>query len=577
MEPSQSNMLEKRQRVVGQPALVRMATDPTSLCVMLTMAVFCLYWQAIGFGATGYDDPVYFTQNPQVQAGLSWDGMLWAFKSGATSNWHPLTWLSLMFDATIAGTLDPAVAHFTNIILHATNSVLLFLLLNHLTGTKWRSLFAAGCFALHPLNVESVVWISERKNVLSTCFGLLTIFSYARYVQQVTGNGCKVTPTDTGRLQVRGNASLYYRLALAFFALALMSKPMVVTLPFVLLLLDDWPWGRWRMTSAQDWKARLPGLAWEKAPFFLLSALSCVVTILVQHHGKEVQSLDHYPLGGRIANAFVSYLQYLGKTFWPTRLAVYYPYPWHLPFWQPVLAAAIMVSVTVAVVRLGGQNRYLISGWFWFLGTLIPVIGLIQVGAQSMADRYAYVPLIGIFIMISWGMFQALATLRFPRMAMFGTAGVLLLVAAGASRNQLNYWQNDGTLFQHALAVTKNNAVAHLDLGAYQAKNGESNEAIKNFRDTLDIETNGLNAMTAHYNLGYILSTVGQPDEAEKEFREAIRIDPDYYQAHYNLGVLLNGSGRREEAIEQFSITLRLKPDLLEPRQQLRSLGVEPK
>jgi hypothetical protein len=576
MESSQPSIFTGRRRVGSWLALVRMATDPAGLCLMLAMSVFWLYRPAIGFGSTGYDDPVYFAQNPHVQAGLSWDGMLWAFKTGLTSNWHPLTWLSLMFDTTMAGTLDPAVTHFTNIVLHATNSVLLFLLLHHLTGARWRSLFAAGCFALHPLNVESVVWISERKNVLSTSFWLLTIFAYARYVQGMAGEANQATRTKPAWPRFTFHASRFYWLALVFFALGLMSKPMLVTLPFVLLLLDDWPWGRWRMTSAREWKARLPGLAWEKAPFFLLSALSCVVTILVQQHGKEIQSLDRLPLGGRMENTLVCYLRYLGKTCWPTQLAVHYPHPGHWPFWLAVSAAAFIVAFSLAVIRLGKQNRCLITGWFWFLGTLVPVIGLVQVGAQSMADRYAYVPLIGIFIMISWGGFQILAGLKFPGMAMFAAAGLLLLAGAGLARHQLNYWQNDGTLFRHALAVTKSNAVAHLNLGVYLGNNGELDEAIRNFRETLDIETNGLNAMTAHYNLGYLMNCAGQPAEAEKEYREAIRIDPDYYPAHYNLGISLNQLGRREEAIEQFLIALRLKPDMPDPRQQLQALGVEP-
>jgi tetratricopeptide (TPR) repeat protein len=537
-----------------------MAADPACLCLMLAAAIFWLYSPALRFGFTCYDDLNYFVQNQHVQAGLGWDGMVWAFRSEATSNWHPLTWLSLMLDATMAGTLDPTVPHFTNILLHAVDGVLLFLLLQYLTGAKWRSLVAAGLFALHPLNVESVVWISERKNVLSTCFWLLTIFAYARYVQGVIGG--------------KRHGSGFYWLALAFFALGLMSKPMLVTLPFVLLLLDDWPWGRWRMTSAREWRARLPGLAWEKAPFFMLSGLSCIVTLLVQQQGEAMKFMGRFPPGGRLENVFVSYLRYLGQTFWPANLAVLYPHPGHWPLLTTVAAATLILAVSLAVIiRPGKKYRYLGTGWFWFLGTLIPVIGVIQVGAQAMADRYVYVPLIGIFVMVSWGVFQVLQGLKFPRMAMFFIAGVVLAASACQSRKQLNYWQNDETLFRHAVAATKNNVVAHFMLGLSLSDAGRVDEAIKNYREALAIAPNDTFAAHIRCNLGNALDRAGQPAEAEKEFREALRIDPDFFLAHYNLGVFWERLGRREEAIEQFAIALRLQPESPGPRQQLQALG----
>jgi hypothetical protein len=566
MESLQSKISRGRRRDSSGPAFTRMAANPVCLCLMLAAVVFWLYSPAIRFGFSRYDDLKYFTQNQHVQAGLGWDGLLWAFRSVVVSNWHPLTMLSFMLDATLAGTLDPSVPHFTNILLHAINSVLLFLLLQYLTGARWRSLFVAGLFALHPLNVESVAWIAERKNVLSTCFWLLTIFAYARFVRQ-----SKVNNQVSG---LRLPASGYYWLALLLFALGLMSKPMLVTLPFVLLLLDDWPWGRWRMTSIREWRVRLPGLAWEKSPFFILSGLSCAVTLMVQQQGAAMRFLDGLSLGGRIENAFVSYVRYLGKTCWPVNLAIHYPHPGYWPPVAALAAATFILAASFVVIRSGKKYRYLGTGWFWFLGTLIPVIGVIQVGGQSMADRYAYVPLIGIFIMASWGAFEILQGLKFPRMAMYAAAGVILVAGACQSRKQLNYWQNDETLFRHALAVTKNNVVARIMLGDELAHAEKLDEAIKNYREALAIVPNDTFAANVRCKLGTALDRAGQFAEAEKEYREALRIDPNFFLAHYDMGVHFVLLGRREEAIEQFTIAGRLKPEMPEPRQKLRALGV---
>ena len=577
MESAPSKISPGRRRDANEPAFIQIAADPACLCLMLAAAVFWLYWPAVRFGFTSYDDLDYYAQNQQVQAGLGWDGIIWAFHSVVTSNWHPLTMLSLMLDATLAGTSDPSVPHFMNILLHAINSVLLFLLLQYLTGARWRPLFVAGLFALHPLNVESVVWISERKNVLSTGFWWLTVFAYARYVKDVTGGKWQVTGKAPIPSRFTFHVSRFYWLALLFFALGLMSKPMLVTLPFVLLLLDDWPMGRWRMASAREWRERLPGLAWEKAPFFMLSGLSCAVTLLVQQHGRATRFTDSFPLGGRIENALVSYLQYLVKTFWPVNLAIHYPHPEYWPILTTVAAATLILAVSVAVIiRPGKKYRYLGAGWCWFLGTLIPVIGVIQAGSQAMADRYAYVPLIGIFIMVSWGAFQILQGLKFPRTAMFAAAGIILVAGASQSRKQLYYWRNDETLFRHAVAATKNNVVARIMLGVNLAGGGQLEEAIKNYREALAIAPNDPFAANAHCGLGIALERVGQPAEAEKEYREAVRMDPDFFPAHYDLGLLLKQSGRREEAIEQFTITLRLKPELPESGQQLQDLGANP-
>lgn len=576
MESSQSKISPGRRRDSSGPAFIPIAADPACLCLMLAAVVFWLYWPAIGLGFSRYDDLNYFAHNPHVQAGLGWDGLLWAFRSVVVSNWHPLTMLSFMLDATIAGLPDPSVPHFTNILLHAINSVLLFLLLQSLTGAKWRSLFAAGLFALHPLNVESVVWISERKNVLSTGFWLLTIFAYARYVQGVTSGKCQATRTGSILSRVASHESRFYWLALLFFALGLMSKPMLVTLPFVLLLLDDWPWERWRMTSMREWRMRLPGLAWEKAPFFILSGLSCAVTLLTQQQNQAERFMDGFPLGGRIENAFVSYPRYLWKMCWPVNLAVLYPHPGYWPLLTTIVAAIFVLAASFVVIHLGKKYRYLGTGWFWFLGTMIPVIGVIQVGGQSMANRYTYVPLIGVFILVSWGAFQILQGLKFSRVAMFAVAGVILVAGACQSRKQMSYWQSDETLLLHAAAVTKNNVVVHFMLGLDLVDAGKPDEAVKHFQEVLAMTSNDKLAMYAHYELGITQDRAGHPAEAEKEYREAVRINPGFFRAHYNLGMLLKGLGRRDEAIAQLTITLRLKPGFPDASEQLRELGVKP-
>ncbi len=421
-----------------------------------------------------------------------------------------------------------------------------------------------------------MVWISERKNVLSTGFWLLTIFAYARYVQGVTSGKCQATRTGSILSRVASHESRFYWLALLFFALGLMSKPMLVTLPFVLLLLDDWPWERWRMTSMREWRMRLPGLAWEKAPFFILSGLSCAVTLLTQQQNQAERFMDGFPLGGRIENAFVSYPRYLWKMCWPVNLAVLYPHPGYWPLLTTIVAAIFVLAASFVVIHLGKKYRYLGTGWFWFLGTMIPVIGVIQVGGQSMADRYTYVPLIGVFILVSWGAFQILQGLKFSRVAMFAVAGVILVAGACQSRKQMSYWQSDETLLLHAAAVTKNNVVVHFMLGLDLVDAGKPDEAVKHFQEVLAMTSNDKLAMYAHYELGITQDRAGHPAEAEKEYREAVRINPGFFRAHYNLGMLLKGLGRRDEAIAQLTITLRLKPGVPDASEQLRELGVKP-
>jgi hypothetical protein len=438
-------------------------------------------------------------------------------------------------------------------------------------------------FALHPLNVESVAWVSERKNVLSTFFWLLTLLCYAK---AVASGEWRVTWTETAATKADSSpatrhSSLFYWLALLFFALGLMSKPMLVTLPFVLLLLDYWPLGRVTggppspgFGAASKWRvARIWHLVLEKIPFFWLSAIACVVTFLVQQQGKAVQSLGRYPVGGRIENAFVSICRYLGKTFWPEQLTVFYPHPGHWPWTTFVTATVFVLTVCLIVLWQGRRSPFLVTGWFWFLGTLIPVIGLVQVGQQAMADRYAYVPLIGVFIIVSWAAAEFYTRWKPPGAITAIAAGMVLAACAMRTRDQLGCWQNDVTLFRHAIALTPDYVKGHLTLGYYFEHHGRPDEAIVYYRSAIGLDPDNL---TAHVNLGAVLESCGRTEEAVKEFREAVRIAPGQPEVHYNLGCELVRSGRRSEAIEQFTEALRLRPGFVPAEQGLRELGVLP-
>ena len=552
-------------------------SSPWTLSAALAATVLVLYWPATGFEFSHHDDLQYYVQNGPVQAGLSWNGLLWAFRTGWASNWHPLTWLSLMVDADMGtGPNDAWTPHFTNIVLHALNAALLFVLLLRATaacqaaptppsGTKWRCLLVAGLFALHPLNVESVAWVAERKNVLSMFFFLLSLLAYVRFGQVLKTAGASPDGATKART--------FFWTSLGVYALSLMSKPMVVTLPFVLLLLDVWPLGRVPVSleppagTRAVWKQ----LVLEKWAFFLLSVAACVVTYLVQQHGDAVQSAAHFPLAGRIENVWVSYARYLAKAFWPVGLAIYYPHPGHWPALQWSLSAALVLLVSVAALQSRRNHPCVLVGWFWFLGTLVPVLGLVQAGTQSMADRYAYLPLIGLFIAIVWSAAEILARLHPPRLTGWLAGGVLLLTLAAVTRHQLLFWQNDGTLFSHALAVTPENPVAEVTLGTYLDGQHQPEEAAKHYRAALAIDPND---RSAHFDLGIYLEDKGQPEAAIGEYRAAIRSNAKCYPAMYNLGLLLERLGRRDEAVAEYQAALRVQPDFVDAKQHLQALGV---
>jgi protein O-mannosyl-transferase len=528
----------------------------------ITLALIALtttaYWEIRDHGFVSYDDDVYVVSNAHVQRGLNWGNVAWAFTTTSAANWHPLTWLSHMLDVQMFG-LSPAGHHLTSLLVHVTNVVLLFLVLQVMTGALWPSALVAALFAIHPINVESVAWVAERKNLLSTSFWLLTMWAYIRYASQPAWNK--------------------YLVVLASFALALMCKPMVVTLPFALLLLDYWPLDRLKSTAAESANDKadnskkrgkevevkrayprrsLSQLTIEKAPLLLLAALSSVITVRAQQTGGAVGTTEVFPLSVRFENAVVSYADYLLDVIWPFRLAVFYPHPRAaLPAWQVGLSVLVLLGITAIVVRRARRSRYLPLGWLWYLGTLIPVIGIVQVGLQSQADRYAYVPLIGIFVVITFYVGEW-AKGRATRENRFAIAAACILIAlAIATRVQASYWRNSITLFQHAVEVTKDNYVAHNNLGELLAQQGNLDEAAAHFAAALEINPSFAHA---RHNMGMILVQRGKLDEAISEFSKAVEIEPAFTDAYNKLGAALASRGKLDEAIANFSKAIEINP-----------------
>jgi tetratricopeptide (TPR) repeat protein len=496
------------------------------ICVSLAAASLVVFWGAVDCDFVNYDDPTYITSNADVQHGLTAAGVVWAFETGAASNWHPLTWLSHMADVQFFG-LKPAGHHLTSVLLHAANAALLFLILNAMTGAFWRSAVVAALFALHPLRVESVVWVSERKDVLSTFFWLLTVWAYLKFQSS--------------------KRKLYYAAAVVCFACGLMSKPMLVTLPFVLLLFDYWPLGR-------SWGR---GLVIEKVPFFILAAVSSVVTFVAQRRGGAVSPLSGLPLSDRVGNALISYVRYLAKIFWPARLSVLYPHPGHWPVWQVACAGLLLAVITAWVIWRGRAQPYLGVGWFWFLGMLAPAIGLVQVGIQSMADRYSYLPMVGVSIMAVWGISDALAQRAGGRWIL-GTAGGFAIAACIVlTPLQVRYWRDSDALFERAIHVTENNYLAYNNLGYFLSNRGESEKAMLYYKSALQINPN---YDEAHNNLGYALAELGRYQEATNEYIKALSLNPRLTEAHNNLGNALGSLGLNDAAIHEYQVALEENP-----------------
>jgi tetratricopeptide (TPR) repeat protein len=528
-------------------------------------------------GFINYDDPDYVTHNPHVKRGLTWEDLSWAFTTIHAGNWHPLAWISHMLDCQVYA-LNPAGHHVTNLLFHVANAILLFIVLGRLTGTVWRSALVAALFAWHPLHVESVAWISERKDVLSAFFWILTVRAYAMYVEKSKiGNTTDLNSSSSSSSSWIRNPNLrepnqypkiknqkfngFYVASLFLFILALMSKPMAITLPFVLLLLDYWPLGRFTAANVAGAPAPWRRLILEKAPFFLLAAVAGVVTFFAQRLGGAVSSLHDITLTQRLANVPIAYVRYLGKTLWPGNLAIMYPLPDSWPAWQIGAAVMLLAVITVLAGKTRRSHPYFITGWLWFLGMLTPVIGFVQVGLQSMADRYTYLPLVGIFIMLVWGGAEWLQTRRpFTPMASAGVS-VLLIACIALTRFQARTWTNSITLFSHALGAGAGGAVARADLGEALASSGNLEQARAQYQAALQLKPGNPAAL---FGLGLISSRETNADQAVRYFQSALQNRPNYPEARYHLGLIYALQGRTAEAIEQYDECLRAAPDVPE-------------
>jgi tetratricopeptide (TPR) repeat protein len=540
---------------------------PRVIGLSLALATLLAYLPATHDLFINFDDDSYIAQNQVVQRGLTWAGVKWAFTTWHASNWHPLTWLSHMTDCELFR-LNPGGHHLVNVLFHATNATLLFMLLLKLTDALWPSAFIAALFAWHPLHVESVAWISERKDVLSAFFGLLALLAYVRFVREYR----------------RGN----FWLAVIFFALGLMSKPMLVTLPFVMLLLDYWPLGRiagcgHRLSSrARDLselriadsknmpvpaaqRLTLHQLLLEKWPFFLLAALSSTVTFLAQRNGA-VASLVKVPLTLRFENAILAYGCYLLKAIWPVHLAVFYPLSKQIAWPLTAAVAAVLILISAAVWLERRRSPWLLVGWLWFLATLVPVIGLVQVGDQAMADRYSYFPLVGIFTAITFMVATWANRFRIPK-TVCAVAGVLILSACLVlTENQLRYWHDSESLFTHALAVTTDNALAHLNLGVALEERNRPEEALIEYQKALQLDPR---RHEIYNNIGKLLNDEGKPEAALNYCREAVRLNPKSPFSYNSLGIVLAELGHFDEAMGQFSEAAQLDAGYAPPRFQM--------
>jgi len=564
------------------------------ICLILIVVTLAAFWQVRNHEFVHLDDHEHITENRHLYQGMTLEGVVWAFSFTDVAYWHPMTWLSLMLDYELYG-LDPGGYHLTNLLLHTLSVLFLFLALNRMTGSIWQSGFVASLFALHPLNVESVAWAVERKNVLSSLFLMLTLWTYARYVER----------SKLGR----------YLLVLLVFTLGLMSKPTLVTLPFILLLLDYWPLNRLQpvrsgghleqpSTSSMQSGGRKSlafRLVLEKVPFFVLAATAICLTVLSSQHLQALVATTSVPLSLRIGNGLISYVGYIGKMMWPSNLAVFYPPPETISWWQVAVAILFLVIVSLLVIRTLKTRPYLAVGWLWYLVTLVPSIGLIQAGLwPAMADRFAYVPLIGLFVMVAWGVPELLAKYRYQRIVLAASTTILLATFTVVTMLQVRHWQNSFTLFQQTVKVTANNYVAHDSLGNALAQKGMLEKAIAHYQEALRINPNLVNthnnlgvallkrgeinraiaqyyqalrlksdSAETHNNLGVALFNLGQLDQAISHYRTAIKLDPNFGKAHNNLGNALARKGMLDEAISQYSRALELKTDYPEAHNNL--------
>jgi hypothetical protein len=489
---------------------------PILICLVLTILTVITFWSLKDCGFINFDDDIYVYKNAYVQSGLNWNSIGQAFSSELvkiSANWHPVTWLSLMLDYQIFG-LNPQGFHLMNLLFHVMNTILLFLILRRMTKTLWPSAFVAVVFAIHPLHVESIAWIAERKDVLSTFFWMLTMGAYSYYVEHP---GLR-----------------RYSLVFLFFVLGLMAKPMLITLPFVLLLLDYWPlqrFGEIKPTDPEYKCSLIFPLLWEKVPLFVLIILSSIVTYVAQ--GGAVASIKALSLVVRIGNAFVSYIAYMGKMIWPSNLAVFYPHTELFVSWQVLGSVSLLIVITLLVIWRAKRSPYLTTGWLWYIGTLVPVIGIVQAGGQAMADRYTYIPLIGLFIMVAWGVPELLRKWNHRKEILLTSSVLSILCLSIITWTQVGHWQNNFTLYDHTLKVTDNNFFIYTNRGV--AYNG-----LGNYRQAIDdcsraIEINPGYAL-AYTNRGIAYSNLGNYKQAIEDYGRAIEIKPGYALAYTNRG-----------------------------------------
>jgi protein O-mannosyl-transferase len=519
----------------------------TAIALGLSAATFVAYSYVLKCGFVQIDDPSYVFENPMVQGGLTLRGVDWAMTALTSANWHPLTWISLMLDRQIYG-IGPMGYHLTNLLLHIANTVLLLLVLTLMTKSLWKSAVVAALFALHPLHVESVAWISERKDVLSTFFWMLTMLAYWRYSRRPGIGG--------------------YALVVVLLALGLTAKPMLVSLPLMLLLMDWWPLGRFK--GGSPWKLIL-----EKVPLILLTAASSVVTMIAQRHGSAIIGLEELPLVPRLGNAVFAYTEYLAKVVWPAGLSFFYTPTHMISASQAMLLLLVLILISLVAMRLGKRRPYLAVGWLWYVITLVPVIGIVQVGAQCMADRYTYVPLIGIFIMLAWGVPGSMGAWGYGRMgaqdshtprrphshtSLFAAVSLIVVAALGmCTARQVGYWRDDESLCGHAVRIDPMNFIAYDMLGAGLAKQGRLAEAVDQFEAALRIQPR--HAQTNN-NIGIALAGLGRYDEAVLHYKIALRGLPNYREAHGNLGLAYEQMGKTDDAIAEYSRALALDPRL---------------
>jgi tetratricopeptide (TPR) repeat protein len=590
---------------------------PILICLALAILTVITFWSLKDCGFINLDDNIYVYENAYVQSGLTWNSIGQAFSSelAKVGHWHPITWLSLMLDYQIFG-LNPQGFHLINLLFHVINTILLFLVLRRMTKTLWPSAFVACLFAIHPLHVESVAWITERKDVLSTFFWMLTMGAYSYYVESP--------------------GFRRYVFVFLFFALGLMAKPMLITLPFVLLLLDYWPLRRFQgikpdykvqteesnlLTSDKQknkskkkaavlvsetleikkpadpeykWSLIYP-LLWEKVPLFILAILSILATYVAAQSAGAITSIEKLQLGVRIGNAFVSYIAYIGKMIWPSNLAVFYPYPKGLILWQVIGSVLLLIAITLVVIWRAKRSPYLATGWLWYVGTLMPVIGIVQAGAQAMADRYTYIPLIGLFIIVAWGVPDLFKKWNYRKEILLASSALSILCLCIITWTQVGYWQNSITLFDHTLKVTDNNwptynsrGTAYYILGNYRQAIEDLNRAIEikpgyadayynrgltyhdlhNYKQAIEDYSRAIEIKPAYaeaYNdRGVAYNELGNYRQAIEDLNRAIEIKPDFAEAYYNRGIAYNGLGNYRQAIEDFSRAITIKPGYAE-------------